>query len=304
MEPYVDTTIETMSQRLASFANTRKPVNMAFWMQAYAFDVVGELAFGRAFGFLASGQDVGGQMANLRGWLQKRFAVGMVPWTFPIFMSQFAAIFNSASKEEQEDLKRRNAFTAEAVKARMARPADRRDMLSRFIEAKHPDGTPLSLEEVLMEAGTVVGAGSDTTGISLRAILYYIITTPEAYAKLMDEINTFAKEGLISDPVTFAESLKMPYFCACVKEALRMHSAVGYVLPRHVPKEGRTIAGRFFPESVSCLDYVELINSLELGFMHGLYIAMNLYLVKIRINSVLRDGWNPLNKPRIWIDII
>jgi cytochrome P450 len=133
----------------------------------------------------------------------------------------------------------------------MARPADRRDMLSRFIEAKHPDGRPLSLEEVLGEAMTVVGAGSDTTGISLRAILYYVITNPEVYAKLMDEINQFAREGQISDPVTFSESLKMPYFCACVKEALRMHSAVGYVLPRHVPKGGKTIAGRFFPEGVS-----------------------------------------------------
>jgi len=37
----------------------------------------------------------------------------------------------------------------------MERPADRRDMLSRFLEAKHPDGRPLSLEEVLMEAQTV-----------------------------------------------------------------------------------------------------------------------------------------------------
>lgn len=140
----------------------------------------------------------------------------------------------------------------------MARPADRRDMLSRFIEAKHPDGRPLSLEEVLGEAGTVVGAGSDTTGISLRAILYYIVTNPEVYAKLMDEIHQFAKDGQISDPVTFAESLKMPYFCACVKEALRMHSAVGYVLPRHVPKGGRTIAGRFFPEGVVPFSTMEI----------------------------------------------
>jgi cytochrome P450 len=132
----------------------------------------------------------------------------------------------------------------------MERPADRRDMLSRFIEAKHPDGRPLSLDEVLTEAGTVVGAGSDTTGISLRAILYYVITNPEVYVKLQDEINDFARRGEISDPVTYSESLKMPYFCACVKEALRMHSAVGYTLPRHVPKGGRIIAGRFFPEGV------------------------------------------------------
>jgi len=109
MEPYVDSAIEEMSTRLAGFANTPQPVNMAFWMQAYAFDVVGELAFGRSFGYLASGQDVGGQMANLRGWLMKRFACGMVPWFFPIFMSPLAGLFSSASKQEQEDQGKRQA---------------------------------------------------------------------------------------------------------------------------------------------------------------------------------------------------
>ena len=109
MEPYVDSAIEEMSVRLAGFVNTPTEVNMAFWLQAYAFDVVGELAFGRAFGYLSSGQDVGGQMANLRGWLRKRFAVGMIPWFFPIFMSPFAAIFSSASKQEQDDLRKRMA---------------------------------------------------------------------------------------------------------------------------------------------------------------------------------------------------
>jgi len=109
MEPYVDGAIEEMCTRMGGFANTLTSVNMAFWLQAYAFDVVGELAFGRAFGYLATGQDIGGQMANLRGWLMKRFAVGMIPWFFPIFMSPIAGIFSRASKEEQEDQRRRQA---------------------------------------------------------------------------------------------------------------------------------------------------------------------------------------------------
>jgi hypothetical protein len=115
MEPYVDSAIEEMSIRLSGFVNTPTEVNMAFWMQAYAFDVVGELAFGKSFGYLSSGQDVGGQMANLRGWLRKRFAVGMIPWFFPLFMSPVAAIFSSASKQEQEDLKSRMAVKTRGV---------------------------------------------------------------------------------------------------------------------------------------------------------------------------------------------
>jgi cytochrome P450 len=123
-------------------------------------------------------------------------------------------------------------------------------MLSRFIEAKHPDGSPMSFKELMGEAYAVVTAGSDSTSSSLRAILYYVIKDPEVYAKLLYEIDTFTKEGKISDPITYAESLTMPYFCACVKEALRINSPVGYLLPRHVPKGGKTIAGRFFPGDV------------------------------------------------------
>jgi Cytochrome P450 len=108
MEPYVDSVIEAMSSRLAAFSNISLPVNMAFWMQAYAFDVVGELAFGQSFGFVSSGQDVSGQMANLRRWLKSRFTVGMIPWFFPVLMSPIAAFFSSASKQEQVDQKKRN----------------------------------------------------------------------------------------------------------------------------------------------------------------------------------------------------
>jgi len=155
----------------------------------------------------------------------------------------------------------------------MNRPADRRDMLSRFIEAKHPDGTPLDLEEILVEAGTVVSAGSDSTSISLQAILYFIVSDQEVYEKVMEELNTFVREQRVSDPITFSESLTMPYFCACVKEAMRMHSAVGYILPRHVPNGGSTIAGRYFPVGVPDLPFSSVLTiSQRLGFIHGVSI--------------------------------
>ena len=39
----------------------------------------------------------------------------------------------------------------------------------------------------------------------------------------------------------------MPYFQACMREALRMHPAVGLLLERIVPLEGATISGAFLP---------------------------------------------------------
>ena len=95
---------------------------------------------------------------------------------------------------------------------------------------------------------TPIGAGSDTTAVSLRAILYYLMRSPRCYEILQREIDTFYDENQIDSktPLTWAQAQRMPYFQACVKEALRLHPAVGYVLPRTVPPGGRVVAGEKF----------------------------------------------------------
>jgi len=104
LEKFVDLMTETFSKALESV----DIVDMSFWMQAYALDVVGELAFGKAFGFVESGQDVQGQLAKTKEWLKKRFTVSMVPWFFPIFRSPIFGMFSSTGKEEKENEKLRN----------------------------------------------------------------------------------------------------------------------------------------------------------------------------------------------------
>jgi cytochrome P450 len=128
----------------------------------------------------------------------------------------------------------------------MSRPVDRRDMLGRFLEAKHPSGNPLSTEEVLEQAMVVVAAGSDSTAIALCGVLSFILKTPGVCAKVVQEIEEFAAREEISDPITYTECQKLPYFCACVKEALRLHSPVGYLLPRRVPPRARPLRGASF----------------------------------------------------------
>ena len=75
-----------------------------------------------------------------------------------------------------------------------------------------------------------IGAGSDTTAISLSAIVYNLLKYPESYRRLKEEIDEAAAQGKISDPISFKEAQELPFLQAVIKEALRLHSAIGLPL--------------------------------------------------------------------------
>lgn len=54
-------------------------------------------------------------------------------------------------------------------------------------------------------------AGSDTTGISLRAIIYYVVQNPNVYRKLQQEIDEADRAGKLSEQITYAECLELEY---------------------------------------------------------------------------------------------
>ena len=64
-------------------------------------------------------------------------------------------------------------------------------------------------------------AGSDTTAISTRAIIYYLLKNPDAKKALVAEIEEWQRQGKLSDPVKLSEADNMPYLQAVMYEALR-----------------------------------------------------------------------------------
>jgi cytochrome P450 len=127
--------------------------------------------------------------------------------------------------------------------------SNRKDFLEKCVELTKAG----KMDEFVMNnvLGANLGAGSDTTGISLTAVIYFLMRNPDCLEKLRGEIERAAQEGNISDPVSFQEAQRLPYLQACIKEALRMHAAVGQILSRVVPEGGAQLAGRHFPQGVS-----------------------------------------------------
>lgn len=120
------------------------------------------------------------------------------------------------------------------------------DLLSKFIQAKEARPEFMNDKIVTTLAVSMAFAGSETTAITLSAVFYYLLKTPAAMQKLREELDEHAKSGFFSDSsglVTWAESQKLPYLDACIKEAFRMHPAAGLPLERIVPPQGAEIAG-------------------------------------------------------------
>lgn len=127
------------------------------------------------------------------------------------------------------------------------RGSERQDILSKLFATQKEKPVEMNENAVTSMATSNIFAGSDTTAISTRAIIYYLLKNPNAKRKLVDEIDSRRKAGKLSDPVTLLEADSMPYLQAVMYEALRLHPAVGMSLPRVVPDGGVQICGQYLP---------------------------------------------------------
>lgn len=79
----------------------------------------------------------------------------------------------------------------------------------------------------------------------MQSFFWLLLSHPQVYKKLLSEIDEAQSAGKLSDPVVYAEALELPYFQACLKEAMRVRPAVGLNITRHVPPDGLKIDGEF-----------------------------------------------------------
>jgi cytochrome P450 len=137
----------------------------------------------------------------------------------------------------------------------------RRDFLSRFREAGLKDPDFISEKRVLALTVANMFAGSDTTAITLRAVLYYLLRDQSKMKKLCDELDRESRAGHFSRDdslVLWEEVRNLPYLGAVINEALRCHPAAGLPLERVVPAQGVSIAGHKLPPGtiVGCSAWV------------------------------------------------
>ncbi|EXF85115.1 hypothetical protein CFIO01_12040 [Colletotrichum fioriniae PJ7] len=189
-------------------------------------DVIGEVTFSKRFGFMDVESDDG-------SFEQIETALRSAAWIGQIGI---ASRHGSLRK-----------FAVREVAARQDRGSDHQDILTKLLAVHKEKPEQFDYSDLVSMANSNIFAGSDTTAISTRSIIYHLLKNPGAKRRLIEEVDEHWRQGKLSDPVTIVESEKMPYLQAAMYEGLRMHPAVGMTLPRVVPQGGYDIAGCHMP---------------------------------------------------------
>lgn len=257
-------------------------IELLDWMNALAFEVISDLAFGTPFGMLdRDASDVVAitkkdgtvihapavKILNERGEFSCLFSMfhsgyshpakadtrcsssvatqgALPPWIRP-----YTKYYDPWFARGLASVQNLAGIAVNRVDARLAAGAgDRRDILSHLTKATDDDGNPMSRTELTAEALTQMIAGSDTSSNSSCAIIHRIVSNPRVHKKLQAELDEVlgvrGVEGVVEADDTKAEVL--PYMNACLSEALRMHSTSGMGLPRIMDSDTE-FGGEFFP---------------------------------------------------------
>ncbi|KAI0110530.1 cytochrome P450 [Hypoxylon sp. NC0597] len=270
LSPFIDETIDFLVSRLDQFCPDtaipgfqqaglpgRNPiVNLGDWLHYFAFDVLGEVAFSRSFGFLAAGVDKEDAIKTIDNSQKYNGIVGQIPeidcllrrnplWKLIPAFDPGNALITRIAKEE---VQKRRPFDKERD-GKGASGDGREDLLSSLIRGHLKDPEKFHEGDIFAVSHGAIFAGSDSTASTMQSFFWHALSAPKVYAKLIDEIETAVRDGTIPSQgnIQWTEAQNLHYFQACLKESMRLRPAVGVNISRYVPPEGIEVEGRHLP---------------------------------------------------------
>jgi hypothetical protein len=241
-EPYMDNALRLFCTQLGRLIDNGSDISLDKWVNYLAFDVVGESTFSRSFGFLEAGKDIGNSIANQYQLRLYIALVGHFSWAHDYLLANpLIERFNLTPSMHVFDT------CMAAVKARSKSVETRNDMIEQWQlqHRNHPDR--MGEKEILAAAIANMGAGADTVSSVLQAFSYYLLRDKESLGLLREEIDSAG----LSDIPSYDETRELPVLSACIKESFRMHTPVGFGIPRVSPSPGGvTVCGKHFPPGI------------------------------------------------------
>ncbi|CAG8972199.1 hypothetical protein HYALB_00007341 [Hymenoscyphus albidus] len=246
---YTDQLISQLNER------SGKAVNACEWFNFYAFDIMGDMAFGTPFDMVKNGKAhsvitlMTEGMANLG-------PLTPIIWILPILKAipGLAGATKAFIAHNKKQVEWRKTYTPDSP-----------DLYTYLINASKESPDPIHKDPrwLIGDCGLVIVAGSDTTTATLSHIFYNLARYPQVQEKLRKELSTFYEPGSESEFKGLAEAT---YLNGIINEALRLHPATPSGLTRLTPPEGVTIGDTYIPGDVTVSTPFYTVGRLESCF--------------------------------------
>jgi cytochrome P450 len=229
-------------QRMAAYADVmraaaqaeiaRWPVGRAFPVLPRTQAVTLEVIMRTVFGIEDSGR-----LAALRGVLREVIDVATTRRRMlALAVSMRRGAEGGAWARFRAAARRADGFLYEEIAARRADAvaAERDDVLSLLLQARHEDGSPMSDQELRDELMTLLVAGHETTATALAWALERLVRHPAVLERLVAEVRDQGTEGEYLDAVV-KETLRLrPVVPAVIRRLTAPMELAGYELPAGV----------------------------------------------------------------------
>jgi cytochrome P450 len=237
MERLSDLIAEVADREVASWPRG-KPFRLGPRLQRLTMEIILRAVFGL---------DPGERLDALRERLSAMLAFGdrpisllpPPPGRLQAILERHGPFAGFARLQEQAD-----GLLFELIDERRGEHAERDDILSLLLDARHEDGSPMSPQELRDELMTLLVAGHETTASTLAWTFERLVRLPDVLARLRHEIGGSDGDAHIT---------------ATVQEALRRRPVLPNAAPRLV-KQPIEVGGWSYPVDVCLVPNAYLVH--------------------------------------------
>ncbi|KAI0407184.1 putative cytochrome P450 [Xylaria palmicola] len=212
-------------------------LDMTKWYEMLAFDILGEMAFGEAFGCVKSGKPHFWQELILGHLFFITVADNLRRFPLVPTIAKMLFPFMSSIKNKH------TGYTRKKVESRLSSKEARRDIMTNLV-SKVETGE-IEKEEMTAHASTLIIAGGETVATFLAATTYFLLQKQNQgiWDKLCAEIRGRFNSY---DEIDAASAEQLPYLQAVIHEGLRIYPPGSQGFPRVSP--GTHVDGHWVPK--------------------------------------------------------
>ncbi|KAI0810414.1 cytochrome P450 [Xylaria sp. FL0064] len=251
--------VNLIGAKYLSTTTMYRPVQFFRKVSFFALDVIGDISFGRPFGFLSQDTDLYQYHQISDDTLPLMNIVSTMPWLASI-LHKWPFSMMLPTEGDRVGFGCLMGLVKSVVDGRLAPgAAPQRDMMQAFINSG------MTRSELTQQVFVQIIAGSVSTTTAICMTLLCLLTNPSAYSALQREIDDALSAGKLSSPVADGEAKRMAYLQAVIKEGLRFYPPVVGLGSKQVPEGGDIINGYYVPEGTQIsMNFFGLMRSKEI----------------------------------------